>query len=72
MQRHHTMGGLLVRGTTGQVIDRTGKPIPGLFAAGEVTGGTHGANRLGHNATVDCLVFGQLCARTVAKEKPVK
>ncbi len=71
MQRHHTMGGLLVKGTTGEVIDRTGKPIPGLFAAGEVTGGTHGANRLGHNATVDCLVFGQLCARTVAKEKPV-
>lgn len=71
MQRHHTMGGLRVHGTTGQVIDRAGKPIPGLFAAGEVTGGTHGANRLGHNATVDCLVFGQLCARTVAKEKPV-
>lgn len=71
MQRHHTMGGLRVQGTTGQVIDRAGKPIPGLFAAGEVTGGTHGANRLGHNATVDCLVFGQLCARTVAKEKPV-
>ncbi|OPY68677.1 MAG: Urocanate reductase precursor [Syntrophorhabdaceae bacterium PtaU1.Bin034] len=69
MQRHHTMGGLLVKGTTGQVIDRWGKPIPGLFAAGEVTGGTHGTNRLGHNATVDCLVFGQLCARTVAKEK---
>ncbi len=47
------------------------KPSP-LIAAGEVTGGTHGANRLGHNATVDCLVFGQLCARTVAKEKPIK
>ncbi len=69
MQRHHTMGGLLVKGTTGQVIDRWGKAIPGLFAAGEVTGGTHGSNRLGHNATVDCLVFGQLCARVVAKEK---
>ncbi len=71
MQRHHTMGGLRVQGTTGEVIDRWGKPIPGLFAAGEVSGGTHGANRLGHNATVDCLVFGQLCARTVAKQKPV-
>lgn len=66
--RHHTMGGLLVKGTTGQVIDRWGKIIPRLYAAGEVTGGTHGANRLGHNATVDCLVFGQLCARTVAGE----
>lgn len=70
IKRHHTMGGLLVKGTTGQVIDRWGKVIPGLFAAGEVTGGTHGANRLGHNATVDCLVFGQLCATTVAAESP--
>lgn len=70
IKRHHTMGGLLVKGTTGQVIDRWGKVIPGLFAAGEVTGGTHGANRLGHNATVDCLVFGQVCARTAAQEKP--
>lgn len=66
--RHHTMGGILVKGTTGQVIDRWGEVIPGLFAAGEVTGGTHGANRLGHNATVDCLVFGQLCARAAAQE----
>ena len=69
MQRHHTMGGLLVKGTTGEVIDRWGKIIPGFFAAGEVTGGTHGANRLGHNGTVDSLVFGQTCARVVAKEK---
>jgi len=69
MQRHHTMGGLLVKGTTGEVIDRWGKIIPGLFAAGEATGGTHGANRLGHNGTVDSIVFGQTCARVVAKEK---
>jgi urocanate reductase len=68
IMRHHTMGGLLVKGTTGQVMDRWGKVIPHLFAAGEVTGGTHGANRLGHNATVDCLVFGQLCARMIARE----
>jgi fumarate reductase flavoprotein subunit len=68
--RHHIMGGLLVKGTTGQVIDRWGKVIPGLFAAGEVTGGTRGANRLGHNATVDCFVFGQLCAGTAALETP--
>jgi len=66
VQRHHTMGGLLVKGTTGEVIDRWKKIIPGLFAAGEVTGGTHGANRLGHNATVDCLVFGQNCVRALA------
>jgi len=69
IMRHHSLGGLVVKGTTGQVIDRWGRVIPGLFAAGEVTGGTHGANRLGHNATVDCLVFGQLCARAVAQEK---
>lgn len=70
IKRHHTMGGLRVRGTSGQVIDRWGKIIPGLYAAGEITGGTHGANRLGHNATVDCLVFGQLCAQKVAEEEP--
>jgi urocanate reductase len=70
MARHHTMGGLRVKGTTGQVIDRWGEVIPGLFAAGEVTGGTHGANRLGHNATVDCIVFGRLCAEVVAAEEP--
>ena len=72
IMRHHTMGGLLVKATTGQVIDRWGKVIPGLFAAGEVTGGTHGANRLGHNATIDCLVFGQLCARTAAGFTPLE
>lgn len=70
IMRHHTMGGLLVKGTSGQVIDRWGKVIEGLYAAGEVTGGTHGANRLGHNGTVDCLVFGQLCAKTIATENP--
>lgn len=69
IQRHHTMGGLLVKGTTGEVIDRWGKIIPGLYAAGEVTGGTHGANRLGHNGTVDSIVFGQTCAREIAKLK---
>jgi len=70
IKRHHTMGGLLVKGTTGEVVDRWGKIIPGLFAAGEITGGTHGANRLGHNGTVDCVVFGQLCAKRVFEEKP--
>jgi urocanate reductase len=70
MMRHHTMGGLRVEGTSGSVLDRWGRVIPHLFAAGEVTGGTHGANRLGHNATVDCIVFGQLCARMLAEEIP--
>ena len=52
-----------MKGATGEVLDRSGVVIPGLYAAGEVTGGTHGANRVGHNATVDCIVFGRACAR---------
>jgi fumarate reductase flavoprotein subunit len=67
---HHTMGGLRTRGTTGEVIDRTGKVIPRLYAAGEVTGGVHGTNRLGGNATADCIVFGRLAGIGAAKEKP--
>lgn len=54
---HHTMGGLQIS-TNAQVLDKNGKPIPGLYAAGEVTGGIHGSNRLGGNATADVLTFG--------------
>lgn len=54
---HHTMGGIKINTLT-QVIDRSGNPIQGLFAAGEVTGGVHGANRLGGNAVADIMVFG--------------
>jgi urocanate reductase len=67
---HHTMGGLRTKGTTGQVLDRMAKPIPRLYAAGEVTGGVHGANRLGGNATTDCIVFGRTVGINAAKEKP--
>jgi len=67
---HHTMGGLRTKGTTGQVLDRYGKVIPRLYAAGEVTGGVHGTNRLGGNATTDCIVFGRLTGVNAAKEKP--
>lgn len=66
---HHTMGGLRTKGTTGQVIDRYGKIIPRLYAAGEVTGGVHGTNRLGGNATTDCIVFGRLAGISAANEK---
>ena len=66
---HHTMGGLRTKGTTGQVIDRYGKVIPRLYAAGEVTGGVHGTNRLGGNATTDCIVFGRLAGINAANEK---
>ena len=67
--RHHTMGGLKVKGNTGQVIDRYGEVIPGFYAAGEVTGGTHGANRLGYNATSSCIVFGRAVGKEAVKEK---
>jgi succinate dehydrogenase/fumarate reductase flavoprotein subunit len=69
MARHYTMGGLKVLGTKGQVIDRHAKVIPRLFAAGEVTGGTHGKNRLGNNATAECIVFGRTIGRLAAREK---
>lgn len=67
---HHTMGGIRTKGTTGQVIDRTGNVIPRLYAAGEVTGGVHGTNRLGGNATTDCVVNGRACGKNAAAEKP--
>ena len=54
---HHTMGGIRID-TDARVIDVNGDPIPGLFAAGEVTGGVHGGNRIGGNAVADIVVFG--------------
>jgi succinate dehydrogenase/fumarate reductase flavoprotein subunit len=70
LMAHHTMGGLRTKGTSGKVMDRWGNVIPGLYAAGEVTGGTHGSNRLGNNATPECIVFGTLCGRSAATESP--
>lgn len=58
---HHTMGGLKIN-TNAQVLDKSGNPIPGLFAAGEVTGGVHGAQRLGGNAVADICIFGKIAA----------
>lgn len=58
---HHTMGGLKIN-TEAQVINNAGSVIPGLYAAGEVTGGVHGANRLGGNAVADICVFGKIAA----------
>ena len=63
---HHTMGGLRIN-TAAQVLDTAGEPIEGLYAAGEVTGGVHGANRLGGNAVADFIVFGRI-AGTSASE----
>lgn len=67
---HHTMGGLRID-TEARVIDIWGKPIPRLYAAGEVTGGVHGSNRLGSNAIPDCIAFGRLAGVNAAKESPM-
>ena len=63
---HHTMGGLTINTNT-EVLKEDGSVIPGLFAAGEVTGGVHGANRLGGNAVADFTVFGRI-AGTAASD----
>ena len=63
---HHTMGGLTIN-TDAQVLDTEGNPIEGLYAAGEVTGGIHGTNRLGGNAITDLVVFGRIAARNAVK-----
>lgn len=64
---HHTMGGLRIN-PSAQVIDIWGKVIPGFYAAGEITGGVHGANRLGGNATPDAVAFGRVAGVNAAKE----
>ena len=67
---HHCMGGLETN-ILAQVLDvSTDEPIGGLYAAGESTGGVHGAVRLGTCATLDCLVYGRIAGKNVAKEKP--
>ena len=63
---HHTMGGLEIDTET-QVIDTEGNVIPGLFAAGEVTGGVHGGNRIGGNAVCDIVVFGRIAGTNAAE-----
>jgi len=62
---HHTMGGLKINTKT-EVIDTKGNVIPALYAAGEVTGGVHGANRLGGNAVADITVFGKIAGEQAA------
>ena len=64
---HHTMGGLRIN-KDAQVIDIWGNPIPRLYAAGEVTGGVHGSNRLGGNAVPDCIVFGRIAGTNAGKK----
>ncbi len=62
---HHTMGGLKINTQT-QVLTEGGEVIPGLYAAGEVTGGVHGSNRLGGNAVADFVVFGRIAGAQAA------
>lgn len=52
------MGGVKINTNT-EVLDKDGKPIPGLFAAGEVTGGLHGENRIGGNSVAEIIIFGR-------------
>ena len=63
---HHTMGGIRINEST-QVLRADGTAITGLFAAGEVTGGVHGANRLGGNAVADIIVFGRIAGQSAAE-----
>lgn len=63
---HHTMGGVKINTST-EVLKEDGTAIPGLFAAGEVTGGVHGANRLGGNAVTDIVVFGRIAGTAAEK-----
>ena len=65
---HHTMGGVKIN-TDAHVIGTSGDLIPGLYAAGEVTGGIHGGNRLGGNAIVDFTVFGRIAGLSVVEGK---
>lgn len=65
---HHTMGGLRID-QSAHVLNTEGEIIPGLYAAGETTGGIHGGNRLGGNAIADCLTFGRIAGAAAAAEK---
>ena len=62
---HYTMGGLEIDPES-RVLGADGKPIPGLFAAGEVAGGVHGANRLGGSSLLGCVVFGRVSGDSAA------
>lgn len=67
MTVHHTMGGLNTN-VKAQLLDWTGAVIPRIYAAGEITGGIHGTNRVGGNAILDCFVFGQIAGENAAQE----
>lgn len=64
---HHTMGGVKIDTKT-HVLNKEGEAISGLYAAGEITGGVHGGNRIGGNAVADIIVFGRIAGQTAAAE----
>jgi fumarate reductase flavoprotein subunit len=63
---HYCMGGILID-EQARVIDDNGKPIAGLYASGEATGGIHGLNRLGGNSLLDAIVFGRIAGRSAVE-----
>lgn len=65
---HYTMGGLRID-SQARVLNKRGEVIPGLYAAGEVTGGVHGITRLSTTAITECLVFGKIAGQQAAKHK---
>ncbi len=62
---HYTSGGVGID-ERARVVDVHGRPIPNLYAAGEVCGGVHGASRLGNCALTECIVFGRIAGREAA------
>ncbi|WP_319370059.1 flavocytochrome c [uncultured Ilyobacter sp.] len=67
---HFTMGGIRID-SDARVISIEGDVIKGLYAAGEVTGGVHGASRLGSCAITECMVFGKIAGRNIANQLKV-
>ncbi len=61
------MGGVRINENV-EVLDKNGDKIQGLYAAGEITGGVHGGNRIGGNAVTDIIVFGKIAGENAAKE----
>ena len=68
---HYTLGGVVIN-SNAQCLDTNGQPISGLYAAGQITGNVHGANRLGGNGLTDALVFGRIAGRECAKSLPAE
>lgn len=65
---HYSCGGLKINKTC-QVIGKADKPIPNLYAVGEVTGGIHGRDRLGGDSLISCFVFGKIAGEEIAKKQ---